>query len=179
MQELQRRSIEILAPVKDQRRLDCELMNVAHSDGKNSCITEALEMRHSSRTHRRWDTKEGRQTVFTPRPFGDHKNSTLYRGREKCTKYMEASSGRRLLDPARAQEIRVAVLADKVPRHPLRFSASRLHRKSGMPSRRQNPISAKFHASCRSEGSTQRYLAVEAAAAKPSSSGRPLAEENQ
>ena len=87
---------------------------------------------------------------------------------------MEGFSGRSLLDQLeKCTGERIPTLAEMVSRHcPSRFSASRLHWKSGMPSRRQNCVSKDSHASTSSKDSTQTCLTVGAKAHCQAASSR-------
>ena len=75
---------------------------------------------------------------------------------------MEASSGRRLLDPlGQGTRKGTAVLADQVSCHHCSwFSAGRFNRKSGIPEGIQNFIWKTLHASARFNDSSQKCLAT-------------------
>ena len=96
-------------------------------------------------------------------------------GAEKSTltQQIQASSRRRPLDQlGESTRKGTAVLADKVSRHNCsRYSAGRLHRKSGMPAMRQNFIWKTLHSSAISEDCSQECLEIKAEAARAAAAG--------
>ena len=156
-------------------------MSLFH-DGRDTCFTEdAPSTRNqSSKKDSLQGGMEGKgraHTVFTPlNPLGRQKknSTTICPGREKCT---TRENGSLIRTPStgstwRRHKKRISVLADKVSRRCCsRSSAGRLHRKSGIPGRRQNFVSKTLHASARSKDNSQRCLQIKTATATAAKTG--------